>query len=61
VPPISKFEDKIKLVRDDVAKFNAIILHFDEQIIEKTGKKQFQEFRTECYGEFLGKTEVEAF
>jgi len=61
VPPISKFEDKIKAVRDDVAKFHQIIINFDSMICEKVNRETFKEYREEANELFLHKQEIERF
>ena len=55
IPEIAKFEDKIKLVRDDVAQFTSVILRFDHNILEKVNKKQFDDFKIEVWQKFLQK------
>ena len=44
VPAVSSFEAKIKLVRDEVAKFEYSILRFDELILDKASKKNVKDF-----------------
>lgn len=44
IPEISKFEDKLKQVRDEIAQFHAIIGVFDGSLLERATKKQMSEF-----------------
>lgn len=48
-------------MKDEIAKFQAVLLKFDEYILEKVNKKAFQEFKTDCDESFLRKEEVRAF
>lgn len=47
-------------MKDELAKFNQVILKFDEYILEKASKKQLQDLDSRMVQDYLLKSEISA-
>lgn len=46
IPAISSFEDKIKLQKDELAKYNAVLIRFDEHLTAKAAKVHLDDLKS---------------
>ena len=61
IPAISSFEDKIKILRDELARYQEILVRFDQLIIEKAGRAQLDEFKVHVRNTYLMTSEIYDF
>ncbi len=61
IPAISSFEDKLKLQKDELTRFQEIIIRFDEHLTAKAAKVHLDEFKAVVRNNYLLKNDIFEF
>ena len=61
VPAISSFEDKLKLQKDELTKYQEILIRFDEHLTAKSAKVHLEEFKTVVRNNYLLRNDIFEF